>query len=81
MGIKSLAKVTHIYGIHKFFLTFSIIYIQKLSKIKIQITHNEQFANFINSKSFPLRKIYLQLKSSICVIRALQHVVPFLSTC
>jgi hypothetical protein len=81
MGVKSFAKVTHIYGIRKFFLTFSIIYIQKLSKIKMQITHNEQFANFINNKSFPLRKTYLQLKSSICVIRALQHVVPFLSTC
>ena len=47
----------------------------------MQTTQNEQFANFINKKSFPFVKTYLQLESSICVIRALQHVVPFLSTC
>ena len=33
------------------------------------------------AKSFPFVKTYKQLKFSICVILALQHVVPFLSTC
>ena len=53
----------------------------KLSKTKMQITHNERLAFFSNNKSFPKRKSYQQLMFSICVIRALQHITPLLSTC
>ena len=65
IGAKSATKVVYIYEIRKFLKLFFIYQTQKLSKTKMQITHNEQFANFINRKSFPLRKTYLQLKSSI----------------